>query len=216
MADLRLDRPITSYAKVQAFLSPIMRGKKWTIRRNRIKDKVLLNVGCGYNPKDDFINLNFEWNPGIDICWDITAASIPLPSNSLEGVYTEHCLEHIPFEKCFENLKEFHRLLKPGGTVRIVVPDGQIYFDLYQAKKTDKSVQLPYAENEETPAISINRIFRSHDHLFIYDFETMALLLGKVGFRDIKKESYGTGRDSRILIDQAHRAVESLYVEATR
>src|ERR1700722_13627304 len=216
MADLRLDRPITSYAKVQAFLSPIMRGKKLTIRRNRIKDKVLLNVGCGYNPKDNFINLNFEWNPGIDICWDITAARIPLPSNSLEGVYTEHCLEHIPFEKCFENLKEFHRLLKPGGTVRIVVPDGQIYFDLYQAKKTDKSVQLPYAENEETPAISINRIFRSHDHLFIYDFETMALLLGKVGFRDIKKESYGTGRDGRLLIDQAHRAVESLYVEATR
>ncbi len=113
-------------------------------------------------------------------------------------------------------MKEFYRLLKPGGTVRIIVPDGQIYFDLYQAKKTDKSVQLPYAENEETPAISINRIFRGHGHLFIYDFETFALLLQKAGFRDIKKESYGTGRDSRLLIDQAHRAVESLYVEATK
>jgi predicted SAM-dependent methyltransferase len=193
-----------------------MRGKKWTIRRNRIKDKVLLNVGCGFNPKDNFINLNYEWNPGIDICWDITAERIPLPSDSLEGVYTEHCLEHIPFEKCVETVKEFYRLLKPGGTVRIIVPDGQIYFDLYQAKKTDKSVQLPYAENEETPAISINRIFRGHGHLFIYDFETFALLLQKAGFRDIKKESYGTGRDSRLLIDQAHRAVESLYVEATK
>jgi hypothetical protein len=135
MADIRFDRPITSYAKVQAFLSPIMRGKKWTIRRNRIKDKVLLNVGCGYNPMDNFINLNYEWNPGIDICWDITAERIPLPSDSLEGVYTEHCLEHIPFEKCVETVKEFYRLLKPGGTVRIIVPDGQIYFDLYQAKK---------------------------------------------------------------------------------
>ena len=176
----------------------------------------MLNVGCGFNPKDNFINLNYEWNPGIDICWDITAERIPLPSDSLEGVYTEHCLEHIPFEKCVETVKEFYRLLKPGGTVRIIVPDGQIYFDLYQAKKTDKSVQLPYAENEETPAISINRIFRGHGHLFIYDFETFALLLQKAGFRDIKKESYGTGRDSRLLIDQAHRAVESLYVEATK
>jgi hypothetical protein len=32
----------------------------------------------------------------------------------------------------------------------------------------------------------------------------------------VKKESYGTGRDNRLLIDQAYRAVESLYVEATK
>jgi predicted SAM-dependent methyltransferase len=209
-------RPLTSYAKVQALITPLARGRRWAIRKTRIQDKTLLNIGCGFNPKDNFINLNLEWNPGIDICWDITTERIPLASNSLEGIFTEHCLEHISFEKCFENLKEFHRLLKPGGTIRIVVPDAEVYFDLYQARKTNKSVQLPYGENEETPVISINRIFRSHDHLFIYDFETMALLLKKAGFRDMKKESYGTGRDSRLLIDQASRAVESLYVEASK
>jgi len=209
-------RPLTSYAKVQAFITPLARGKSWAIRKTRIKDKTLLNIGCGPNSKDNFINLNFEWTPGIDICWDITAERIPLASNSMEGIFTEHCLEHITFEQCFENLKEFHRLLKPGGTIRIVVPDAEVYFDLYQARKTNKSVQLPYGENEETPVISINRIFRSHEHLFIYDFETMALLLQKAGFHGMKKESFGTGRDSRLLIDQASRAVESLYVEATK
>jgi predicted SAM-dependent methyltransferase len=65
----------------------------------------------------------------------------------MEGIFTEHCLEHITFEQCLETLKEFHRLLKPGGTIRIVVPDAELYFDLYQARKTNKSVQLPYDEN---------------------------------------------------------------------
>ena len=106
--------------------------------------------------------------------------------------------------------------MKPGGTVRVVVPDGQIYFDLYQAKKTDKSVRLPYDDEEETPDISINRIFRRHGHLFIYDFETMKLQLERAGFRDIKKESFRTGRDPRLLLDLAERKVESLYVEASK
>jgi len=44
----------------------------------------------------------------------------------------------------------------------------------------------------------------------------MAQLMQEAGFRDVKKESYGTGRDNRLLIDQAYRAVESLYVEATK
>jgi predicted SAM-dependent methyltransferase len=209
-------RPLTSYAKVQALITPIARGRNWAIKKDRIKDKTLLNIGCGFEPKDNFINLNLEWNPSIDICWDITAKRVPLAANSMEGIFTEHCLEHITFEQCLETLKEFHRLLKPGGTIRIVVPDAELYFDLYQARKTNKSVTLPYIKSEETPVISINRIFRDHGHLFIYDFETMAQLMQKAGFRDVKKESYGTGRDNRLLIDQAYRAVESLYVEATK
>jgi predicted SAM-dependent methyltransferase len=209
-------RPLTSYAKVQALITPFARGRNWAIKKDRIKDKKLLNIGCGFEPKDNFINLNLEWTPNVDICWDITAERVPLATNSMEGIFTEHCLEHITFEQCLETLKEFHRLLKPGGNIRIVVPDAELYFDLYQARKTNKSVTLPYIKTEETPVISINRIFRDHGHLFIYDFETMAHLMQKAGFRDVKKESYSTGRDNRLLIDQAYRAVESLYVEATK
>ena len=216
ISTISFKRPITSYKKVHKLLSTIMRGHSLFINKKNISNKILLNVGCGENPLKEFVNLDYAWYPDIDICWDITRKKYPFADAKFEGIFTEHCFEHLTFEKVSENLKEFHRLLKPGGTVRIVVPDGQIYFDLYQKKKIDSSVVLPYGENEATPMISINRIFRDHGHLFIYDFETFALMLGEVGFKEIKKCSFREGRDKRLLIDKQERAVESLYVEASK
>ena len=186
------------------------------IKDGRLKNKVLLNVGCGPFPDDNFINLDYAWTPQLDVCWDIVKKPYPFPDQSFEGIFTEHCLEHIPFDKCLENLKEFYRLLKPGGTVRIIVPDGEIYCDLYEKRKTDPSVTLPYGENEGTAMISINRIFRNHGHLFIYDFETFKYLLMQAGFTVINKEHFSTGNDQRLLIDRPERAIESLYVEAVK
>ncbi|HCN84102.1 MAG TPA: hypothetical protein DIT07_10865, partial [Sphingobacteriaceae bacterium] len=139
-----------------------------------------------------------------------------IKDESLEGIYTEHCLEHISYEKCLVNFKEFYRMLKKGGTVRVIVPDGEIYIDLYQQKKTNKNVSLPYGEDEATPMISINRIFRSHGHRFIYDYETMELLLKQAGFTTVKKEVFRNGNDNRLLIDSPERIIESLYLEAVK
>ncbi len=216
ISTIRLKRPINSYARVQAFTSSIIRGKPVFIDRRQIENKTLLNVGCGPFPKKDFINLDYFWHPGIDVCWDIARKPYPLKDQSLEGIFTEHCLEHIPFDKCVANISEFYRLLKPGGVCRIVVPDGELYSDLYQKKKLDNSVILPYGENEPTGMISINRIFRIHGHLFIYDFYTLQMLMKNAGFKTITKESFGKGADKRLLIDQSDRAIESLYIEGIK
>lgn len=216
LSTVTLSRSIHSYARVQSFISRICRGKDLFVKKRRFDGKVLLNVGCGPYPLNGFINLDYFWNPAVDICWDITSRKYPIKDSSLEGIFTEHCLEHIPFEKCLDNLKEFHRLLKPNGTVRVVVPDGQIYIDLYQERKAGKPVVLPYGEEEMTPMISLNRIMRGHGHLFIYDFETMSLLLEKAGFKNIRKETFHNGRDPRLLVDRPERAIESLYVEASK
>ena len=64
--------------------------------------------------------------------------------------------------------------------------------------------------------ISVNRIFRSHGHQFIYDFATLHLLLKKAGFTKIYQETFAKGNDPRLLIDRSDRAIESLYVEAIK
>lgn len=210
------DRPIHSYAKFQYLVSFFIRTKQQFIRRRAITSLKLLNVGCGPNPHPDFINLDYHWNSTIDICWDITKRSYPIQSNTLEGIYTEHCLEHISFKDFEKNMHEFYRMLKPGGTVRIIMPDGELYLDIYQRKKAGENVHMPYEEHYITPMARINGIFRNHGHKFIYDFATVKSLLEKAGFTDIRKESFRKGRDSRLLIDEQWRSDESFYIEATK
>lgn len=66
--------------------------------------------------------------------------------------------------------------------IRIVVPDGELYFDIYQKKKLGDDIKLPYEELYMTPMARINGIFRENGHLFIYDFLSMKMLLEKAGF----------------------------------
>src|SRR5450432_2927841 len=116
-------RKITSYSKVRILISALIRGSTLFMKKRNIAENVLLNVGCGPNIFPYFINLDFDWTKKIDIVWDIRKKPYPLKDDSLEGIFTEHCLEHISFADCEKNLREFHRMLKPGGNLRIVVPD---------------------------------------------------------------------------------------------
>jgi len=176
----------------------------------------MLNVGCGPNAFPEFINLDYWWTPIVDICWDITKKPYPLASESLEGIYSEHCLEHIGYEDMRKNLREFYRMLKPGGVLRIVTPDGEIYMDIYHKRKTGGKELMPYEEGYITPMARINGLFRNHGHKFIHDFDTLKTLLEEAGFKSVRKCSYRVGSDQRLLIDLEIRADESLYVEGIK
>jgi predicted SAM-dependent methyltransferase len=165
--------------------------------------------------------MDYAWRSHIDLCWDVTKG-IPLESGTLAGVYTEHCLEHLPFAAVDQVLAECYRLLKPGGTIRIIVPDGQLYLSLYVEIMNGRAdVTLPYASDDSykslySPIMSVNRIFRSHGHLFIHDFDMLKQLLELNQFVQVTRRTFGVGSDPRMLIDTASREVESLYIEATK
>jgi predicted SAM-dependent methyltransferase len=218
------NRPITSYSKFHQlfnrFVTPAIINKKAFVSKKLTKGKEYLQVGCGYNIYPEFINTDIEWKPGV-IPWDVSVIkkdNYPIDSGVLQGVYTEHCMEHIPFESVKDNLNEFFRILQPGGTLRIAVPDGELFIDLYNKHRQGEKVEIPCPDDrpEPTPMISINRIARSHGHLFMYDFETFKHMLEEAGFNDIKKETFRNGRNTKLLVDSELRRDESLYVEATK
>lgn len=218
---LSLDRPITSYFRVQRLISALLRNRCFHIRRDEVEQKEYLDIGSGPNIHKDFINLDYSWHPGIDICWDVTNG-IPLRDESVKGIFTEHCLEHLRFEAVDFVLGESWRVLKPGGNIRIVVPDGELYLTRYsEIMREQTSARLPYADGDNyqglySPIMSVNRIFYADGHVFIYDFDTLHKLLERNRFIEIRKKTHKSGRDPQLLIDTESRMVESLYVEASK
>ena len=217
---LSLQRPISSYTRIQNFWGFMVRNSRKQLSKASYRDKELINIGCGSNIDKKFFNVDYQWRPGLDLCWDITKG-IPLESGLFKGAYTEHCLEHISFSEAKDVLKEINRLLVPKGVLRIIVPDAELYLDLYQRHKLGELVSFPYVTEEDlergfSPIMSVNRVFREHGHLYAYDFDCLSLMLKESGFVDIRKEHYKVGRAKDLLIDSESRKIESLYIEAIK
>lgn len=218
---ISLRRPITSYTKVRDLIGAMVRSQPLFINKSKVDAKQYLDIGCGPNPHEQFINLDYGWRPEIDICWDVTKG-VPLRDGAVKGVFSEHCFEHLPIESIDFVLRECYRVIEPGGHIRLIVPDGELYLTRYtEIIRGSRDLKLPYATDDlfggiYSPILSVNRIFRAHGHLFIYDFDLVRQLLHRNGFVNIKKESFGSGRAPQLLVDTESRAVESLYVEASR
>jgi predicted SAM-dependent methyltransferase len=208
---ISLRRPLSDYSKIRGLYGLFLRGRRFQLRR--IREQLYLNVGCGPKLLNGFVNLDYLWVPGIDLCWDITEG-IPLPDHSLQGIYSEHCLEHFDKTVTANIVRDFHRLLKPKGTLRIVIPDAELYINLYLQARAGESVKFPYVEGKCLPIDPLNRIFREHGHLYAYDFCSMQEMILSAGFSSVTKMCFMNGRDPKLLVDSPERAIESLYVEA--
>jgi predicted SAM-dependent methyltransferase len=215
---ISLSRKITDYAKVKVALGHVLRGNRLQLSRRRAFRKPYVNIGCGPNVRSGFVNIDYCWNPGIDLVWDL-CDGIPLSDNRYDGAFTEHCLEHIALDKCRFVLREIKRILKPGAILRVVVPDAGKYLDLYQARKTGSDDKFPYEDQRVlsglvTPMMIVNDVFRGHGHLYAYDAETLRTLLADAGFTGSRVERFGSGAKADLLLDSPGRIIESLYVEA--
>lgn len=79
-----------------------------------------LNLGCGEDKKQGYVNL--DWSPRYspDIVHDLNALPYPFEANTFDLVEASHVIEHL--DRPFAVMNELHRILKPGGRARIKVP----------------------------------------------------------------------------------------------
>ena len=83
---------------------------------------ILVNIGCGAVFHPDWINLDSApVAPAVRAC--DARGGLPFADASVDVVYHAHMLEHLEAEDARKFLAECHRVLRPGGVVRVVVPD---------------------------------------------------------------------------------------------
>lgn len=81
-----------------------------------------LNLGCGSRFHPDWVNVDFvSTHPGI-ISSNLRAG-IPFKDRIFDVVYHSHLLEHFTRDEAKNFIQECKRVLKPGGIIRVVVPD---------------------------------------------------------------------------------------------
>jgi predicted SAM-dependent methyltransferase len=91
----------------------------------------ILDVGCGpYKTFPHWIGCDngHHWGVrGVDVQIQ-TAEKLDLfTSQSCDGVFSSHLLEHIPYENVADTLKEWCRVIKPGGHLMLYLPNEAEY-----------------------------------------------------------------------------------------
>ena len=75
---------------------------------------------------------------------------LPFDNDYADGIVMGHFLEHLDAQACVTLLLECHRVLKPGGTVRISVPDAKKFYEMSVAEiageKVDWGQMCPHPE----------------------------------------------------------------------
>jgi predicted SAM-dependent methyltransferase len=147
----------------------------------------------------------------LDLRWDLRRA-LPFPDGVAEAIFSEHLLEHIPFQSALQLLVECHRVLRPGGVCRIGVPDLERYVRSYLG--TDPIID-EVRPGSPTRAMAVAELFFLHGHRSMYDFETLAVIGKRAGFGLVERSTFGQGRIIPCP-DTATRAPETLYVDAVK
>lgn len=80
----------------------------------------ILNIGCGNKKMDGAINIDIYKFDSVDFVFDCNNKIWPWETNSIDGIYASHVIEHIEDHKSF--ILECHRILKRGGFLYLRVP----------------------------------------------------------------------------------------------
>ncbi len=151
-----------------------------------------LQIGAGANIRPGWLNTN--WYPILlfarqSVFLDATKR-FPLPDASFDYIFSEHMIEHVPYDGGLAMLRECLRVLKPGGKLRIATPDMAFVVDLLNPQRTPQQEAyikwaaasfLP-ADIPATPISVVNNFVRDWGHVYIYDKATLADSLEKAGF----------------------------------
>lgn len=187
-----------------------------------------LHIGCGGNYLDGWFNTDLSPNArrtGLN-----ATKRFPFPDNTFDYIFSEHMIEHVPYDLGKVMLSECHRVLKPGGTLRIVTPDLKFLIGLYQ---NDNQINKDYIKwsselfiGGHAPAVAttvINNFYRDWGHKFIYDVPVMKDAMKKTGFAEIREEKLTEsqhealrGLEHHTRMPEGFLALESMIIEATK
>lgn len=182
--------------------------------------KTLLHVGCGPIKLPGFVNIDIDPAHKPDIVLDCCHLNERFSVETVDAIFSCHMLEHLDYATgvlLFLDQAKF--AMKPGGVLRIVVPDLEKVAKAYAAGSDLKFIYgesfKSYYYNPESAAERFHFFITSWQHQIVFDFELLLSLLADTGFTHIKRCAFGQSATPELRgIDRFES--ESLCVEAVK
>ena len=207
--------------------------------------EIKLNLGCGQTGYPDWVNIDNSWSAIISrwprirrLLWKTGVISkdsyeavwpknverrdlsgrLGYPEGSVSKIYSSHMLEHMERSTGENLLKGRFRVLKKGGTFRLVVPDLAYHCRRY-LEKTASGESVGREPHDELLFNLYGAYFNKKRsgafHSYMYDWPTLHELFKQIGFSKVTRQNYREGSDKE-LFSLDSRPEDSLHVEAIK
>jgi predicted SAM-dependent methyltransferase len=182
----------TSWRSVLAQLTPSAVQSIYHSRRDRrglsqaaqlLAPHAKLHLASGTNILEGWANIDLAESTQV-IRWDLTRP-LPVPSDSIRFIFSEHFIEHLSPESAARLLRESYRVLQRGGVLRISTPSLERLVDEYRARRLSEWADVGWTPS--TPCQMINEGMRLWGHQFLYDASELESKLKECGFREIAR-----------------------------
>ena len=171
-----------------------------------------LHLGCGTNILSGWANIDSSGQSEV-VKWDLTQR-LPVQPGTVQFIFNEHFIEHITRQQAVDLLYDCHRLLAPGGVLRISTPCLRKLIDEYLQGRTTEWIDVQW--QPATACQMMNEGMRSWGHQFLYDTYELKSILRDCGFREVAEVEWHQSRHPELRNLECRPFHDEIILEATK
>lgn len=171
----------------------LMKLSSFVVEEGYIKENIIfvqatiglpkLNLGCGGVYLPGYVNIDkVAWGSREpDLIADVLDLNM-YDDGTVDHIHNYGLLEHIPPWNTMRALREWARVLRPGGTIHIEVPDLIFILEGWKSGALEEYLALNYIYGANKSA---NKVYEDQHHLTGFTYSRLASMMSQAGFTDI-------------------------------